>query len=82
MGAEICEKTKAEFCWVGAEYDSSHGQTFVLWPGVRPPLHCLHGHQYFSTCRASGEMNCPSQSFSIPLQHTVKSGHSMAMMWY
>ena len=50
-------------------------------PGYTPP-HGLAGRYYFSTQRASGEMNYPSQFFSIPLRYTVRLANAMAMAQY
>ena len=60
MAAKISEK--AEQHKLGA---SLHGLTcFFFCPGYIP-LHCLTGRYDFSTQRASGEMNCPSQFFQV-----------------
>ena len=51
-------------------------------PGEHSPPHCRNGRWKFSTYRASGDMNCPSQCFSIPLQYNMRFVCSMAMVHY
>ena len=53
----------------------------VFGPGYTSP-HGLAGRYYFSTQRASGEMNYPSQFFSIQFRYTVRLGNAMAMAQY
>ena len=64
---------------------------FLIWlftwtdlffgPGYTPP-HCLAGRHYHCTYRSSGDMNCPSQFFSIPLRYIVRFLSSMARAQY
>ena len=53
----------------------------VFGPGYTSP-HGLAGRYYFSTQRASGEINYQSQFFSIPFVYTVRLANAMAMAQY